>query len=583
MLAVLALVVLLTKPSVTFFLVGVAYVASGPIEAYWRWRTGRPLVPARRDPPRPTREAPPMSDDKRIRIFDTTLRDGEQSPGCSMNLSEKLVLARQLAKLGVDVIEAGFAIASEGDFEAVKAIAAELGGVSIASLARTSREDIERAARALERAKRPRIHTFIATSDIHLQHKLKMGREQVLEEVDRAVRQARGYVGDVEFSAEDATRSSWDYLVQVFGAAVKAGATTLNVPDTVGYTTPVEYHELIRYLRAHVPGADGVIFSLHCHNDLGLAVANSLAAIQAGARQVECTVNGIGERAGNTAMEEVVMALKTRPDVFGGLDTGIRTTEIYPTSRLLSSIIGIPVQPNKAIVGDNAFAHEAGIHQHGVLQAAITYEIMTPQSIGRPSNELVLGKHSGRHAFKDRLQRARLRARRRGLPARLQALQGPRGQEEEHLQRGPRVDRGGLGDRRGGPLPARQPGGAERHLRDAERDGRAAGGRRVEEGHRAGRRPGGRGVPRDQRAQRHEVRAGAVPGEGHHRRHGRAGRGDRHDLRGRPARDRPRRAHRHPRGLRARLRERDQQARVAAEAARPGRAAEGSERAWKRY
>jgi 2-isopropylmalate synthase len=345
-----------------------------------------------------------MSDDKRIRIFDTTLRDGEQSPGCSMNLAEKLVLARQLAKLGVDVIEAGFAIASEGDFEAVKAIAAELEGVSVASLARTSQADVEKAARALERARRPRIHTFIATSDIHLQHKLKMGREQVLEEVDRAVRQARSYVDDVEFSAEDATRSDWDYLVQVFGIAVKAGARTLNVPDTVGYTTPVEYHELIRYLRAHVPGAEDVIFSLHCHNDLGLAVANSLAAIQAGARQVECTVNGIGERAGNTAMEEVVMALKTRPDVFGGLDTGVRTTEIYPTSRLLASIIGVPVQPNKAIVGDNAFAHEAGIHQHGVLQAAITYEIMTPQSIGRPSNELVLGKHSGRHAFKDRLR-----------------------------------------------------------------------------------------------------------------------------------------------------------------------------------
>ncbi len=344
-----------------------------------------------------------MSDD-RIRIFDTTLRDGEQSPGCSMNLSEKLVLARQLAKLGVDVIEAGFAIASEGDFEAVRAVARELGAdVTVASLARTSREDVERAARALERAKRPRIHTFIATSDIHLQHKLKMGREQVLEEVDRAVRQARGYVEDVEFSAEDATRSDWDYLVQVFGAAVRAGATTLNVPDTVGYTTPVEYHELIRYLRAHVRDAEHVIFSLHCHNDLGLAVANSLAAIQAGARQVECTVNGIGERAGNTAMEEVVMALKTRRDAFGGLDTRIRTTEIYPTSRLLASIIGVPVQPNKAIVGDNAFAHEAGIHQHGVLQAAITYEIMTPQSIGRPSNELVLGKHSGRHAFKDRL------------------------------------------------------------------------------------------------------------------------------------------------------------------------------------
>ncbi len=343
-----------------------------------------------------------MSDD-RIRIFDTTLRDGEQAPGCSMNLQEKVTLARQLERLGVDIIEAGFAIASEGDYESVRAVAEALENTSVASLARTGEADIERAGRALEKAKRPRIHTFIATSDIHLEHKLKMGREQVLEEVDRAVRQARGYTDDVEFSAEDATRSDWDYLVQVFTAAVKAGATTLNVPDTVGYTTPVEYHELIRYLREHIPGAENLIFSLHCHNDLGLAVANSLAAIQAGARQVECTVNGIGERAGNTAMEEVVMALKTRPDAFDRLDTRIVTTEIYPTSRMLSSIIGIPVQPNKAIVGDNAFAHEAGIHQDGVLKAAITYEIMTPQSIGRPSNELVLGKHSGRHAFKDRL------------------------------------------------------------------------------------------------------------------------------------------------------------------------------------
>ncbi len=345
-----------------------------------------------------------MSDDRHIRIFDTTLRDGEQAPGCSMNLAEKLTLARQLERLGVDVIEAGFAIASAGDFESVRAVAEALENTKVASLARTASADIERAGQALERARHPRIHTFIATSDIHLQHKLRMGREQVLEEVDRAVRQALQYTDDVEFSAEDATRTDWDYLVQVFTTAMKAGARTLNVPDTVGYTTPVEYHDLIRYLREHIPGSEEVIFSLHCHNDLGLAVANSLAAIQAGARQVECTVNGIGERAGNTAMEEVVMALKTRSDAFEGLDTRIRTTEIYPTSRLLSSIIGVPVQPNKAIVGDNAFAHEAGIHQDGVLKAAITYEIMTPQSIGRPSNELVLGKHSGRHAFRERLR-----------------------------------------------------------------------------------------------------------------------------------------------------------------------------------
>ncbi len=338
-----------------------------------------------------------------FRIFDTTLRDGEQSPGCSMNLQEKLTLGRQLERLGVDVIEAGFPIASEGDFESVRAIATEIRDTSICGLARTGREDIERAAQALEGAARPRIHTFIATSDIHMEHKLRMGREQVLAEVDRSVRQARGYCDDVEFSAEDATRSDHDFLVEVFTTAIEAGAKTLNVPDTVGYTQPEEYSSLMRYLREQIPGADGVVFSVHCHNDLGLAVSNSLAAVVAGARQVECTVNGIGERAGNTSMEEVVMAVKTRRDVYGGLDTRIRTREIYSSSRILASIIGVPVQPNKAIVGDNAFAHEAGIHQDGVLKAPITYEIMTPQSIGRSSNELVLGKHSGRHAFRDRL------------------------------------------------------------------------------------------------------------------------------------------------------------------------------------
>ncbi|HPG25496.1 MAG TPA: 2-isopropylmalate synthase [Myxococcota bacterium] len=341
--------------------------------------------------------------DERILVFDTTLRDGEQSPGCSMNLHEKLSLARQLERLGVDVIEAGFPIASEGDFEAVQAIAKELERASVCGLARTGRLDVERAGQAVESARKPRIHTFIATSDIHLEHKLRMGREQVLAEVDRAVRQARGYVDDVEFSAEDATRSDRDYLVEVFSTAVAAGARTLNVPDTVGYTTPTEYGELIRYLRERVAGAADVVFSVHCHNDLGLAVANSLAAVRAGARQVECTVNGIGERAGNASLEEVVMAMTTRRDQFPGLHTAIDTREIYPASRLLSSITGVQVQPNKAIVGDNAFAHEAGIHQDGVLKAAITYEIMTPGSIGRASNELVLGKHSGRHAFRDRL------------------------------------------------------------------------------------------------------------------------------------------------------------------------------------
>ncbi|MBY0399885.1 2-isopropylmalate synthase [Myxococcota bacterium] len=352
----------------------------------------------------PSNGVVPIPGTDSIRIFDTTLRDGEQSPGCSMNLHEKLAIARQLEKLGVDVIEAGFPIASDGDFEAVQAIAKEIEGAIICGLARTGQKDVERAIQAVEAARRPRIHTFIATSDIHLKHKLRMSRDQVLAEVDRAVRQARAAIADVEFSAEDATRSDRDFLVEVFGVAVRAGATTLNVPDTVGYTTPGEYADLIRFLRERVEGADRVIFSVHCHDDLGLAVANSLAALQAGARQVECTVNGIGERAGNTSLEEVVMAIKTRAEVFAGLDTRILTQEIYPSSRLLSSITGVQVQPNKAIVGDNAFAHEAGIHQDGVLKAAITYEIMTPASIGRASNELVLGKHSGRHAFRDRLQ-----------------------------------------------------------------------------------------------------------------------------------------------------------------------------------
>jgi 2-isopropylmalate synthase len=341
---------------------------------------------------------------ERVLIFDTTLRDGEQSPGCSMNLNEKLALARQLERLGVDVIEAGFPIASPGDFESVQAIAREVRGTSICGLARTGEEDVTRALEALDGAAHPRLHTFIATSDIHLEHKLRMSREQVLAEVDRAVRQARAHCDDVEFSAEDATRSDWDYLVEVFTAAAAAGATTLNVPDTVGYTQPDEYARLITFLRERLPNADALTFSVHCHNDLGLAVSNSLAAVLAGARQVECTVNGIGERAGNTSLEEVVMAIHTRPDVYAGIETHVVTTEIYPASRLLASTIGVAVQPNKAIVGDNAFAHEAGIHQDGVLKAAITYEIMTPQSIGRPSNELVLGKHSGRHAFRDRLE-----------------------------------------------------------------------------------------------------------------------------------------------------------------------------------
>ncbi|HEV8204530.1 MAG TPA: 2-isopropylmalate synthase [Pyrinomonadaceae bacterium] len=334
----------------------------------------------------------------RVSIFDTTLRDGEQSPGCSMNLTEKVRMAQKLQDLGVDIIEAGFPIASEGDFAAVRAVAAQCRNVKVAALCRTSELDVARAADALKYAANPRIHTFCATSDIHLEHKLKKTRTEVIEMTRAAVSQARNYSDDVEFSAEDATRSDIDYLCEVLDAAVEAGASVLNVPDTVGYTTPMEYTHLVQQVRERVVRDRDVIISVHCHNDLGLAVANSLAAIEAGARQVECTINGIGERAGNASLEEIVMALRVRADRLP-FETGIDTTELYPTSQMLSSIVGFDVQPNKAIVGRNAFAHEAGIHQHGVINNPLCYEIMTPESVGVPANSLVLGKHSGRHAL----------------------------------------------------------------------------------------------------------------------------------------------------------------------------------------
>src|SRR5215471_1265176 len=330
----------------------------------------------------------------RVRIFDTTLRDGEQSPGATMNVEEKLAIARQLEELGVDVIEAGFAASSEGDFESVRAVAGAVAAPVVLSLARTKESDIVRAARAVEKAKRPGMHVFIATSDIHLQHKLMMSRQQVLEAAGWAVDLARKYVDHVEFSAEDASRSDRDYLASVFGEAVRAGATVCNVPDTTGYAIPEQLQSLFEFLRRTVPGGDRVRWSAHCHNDLGMAVANSLAAVRGGARQVECTINGIGERAGNTSLEEVVMAIATRSDYFG-LRTNIRTEQIYGASRLLSQVTGIAVPINKPIVGENAFAHEAGIHQDGVLKYKLTYEIMRPEKIGRPSNTLVLGKHSG--------------------------------------------------------------------------------------------------------------------------------------------------------------------------------------------
>ena len=337
----------------------------------------------------------------RVYIFDTTLRDGEQSPGCSMNTAEKLKMAAELVDLGVDILEAGFPIASEGDFEAVDAVSRQFPWVQVAGLARACTLDVERAAQALRRAKRARIHTFIATSDIHLKHKLRKSRQQVLDEAVAAVSLARNYTDDVEFSAEDATRTDRNYLEQVCTAVVEAGARTVNLPDTVGYSVPEEYGELIASIVALL--GDCAIVSVHCHDDLGLAVANSLAAVKAGARQVECTINGIGERAGNAALEEVVMALKTRHDRLP-FETKIHTEKLFKASQTLTQFITFGPQPNKAIVGENAFAHEAGIHQDGYLKERTTYEIMDPASVGVPESRIVLGKHSGRHALKKRAE-----------------------------------------------------------------------------------------------------------------------------------------------------------------------------------
>lgn len=339
----------------------------------------------------------------RVMIFDTTLRDGEQSPGIALDVGEKLEIAEQLARLGVDVIEAGFPIASDGDFEAVEAIARAVRGPVVAGLARTAFGDIDRAWEAVRHAERPRIHIFLATSKIHMEKKLRMSPEQVKAEAAASVARARGYTTDIEFSPEDGSRSDPDFLVEVLQIAVDAGATVLNIPDTVGYGVPEEYGRLIRYLIDHVKG--DYIVSTHCHDDLGLAVANSLAGVANGARQVECAVNGIGERAGNAALEEIVMAIRTRGDYFAGLETGVRTEELARTSRLVSRLTGYPVQYNKAVVGRNAFAHESGIHQHGVLSDRETYEIIDASSVGQEAAQIVLGKHSGRHAFADSLEK----------------------------------------------------------------------------------------------------------------------------------------------------------------------------------
>jgi 2-isopropylmalate synthase len=338
-----------------------------------------------------------------IFFFDTTLRDGEQSPGCSMTTPEKLRMAHALEALGVDIVEAGFAIASPGDFAAISSISREVRGPRIASLARARTEDIQAAARAVEGADRARIHVFLASSDIHLEHKLKIGRAEALKQVDAAIRLARTYVDDVEFSPEDATRSNHDFLCQMVAVAIDAGATVINLPDTVGYCVPNEYGALFHMLRERVPQVAGITLSSHCHDDLGMAVANSLAAVEAGVRQIECTINGIGERAGNAALEEVAAAMLVRRDKFPYVNSLVME-QLYPVSQLLSDLISFAPAPNKAVVGSNAFAHEAGIHQHGMLSHPLTYEIMTPASVGVPNNRMVLGKHSGRRALAHRLK-----------------------------------------------------------------------------------------------------------------------------------------------------------------------------------
>ena len=346
----------------------------------------------------------PSPNQNQIVFFDTTLRDGEQSPGCTMHHEEKLRLAHQIAALGVDVLEAGVAIASDGDFAAIRAVAREVRGPRIASLSRCKREDIEASARAVEPAPSNRIHIVLASSDLHLEHKLRITRDQALEQAAESVRLARSFTEDVEFSTEDGTRSDPEFLLKMITVAVQAGATTINIPDTVGYTTPEEYAAIFRLVKARVPGIDDIILSAHCHNDLGMAVANSLAGIEAGARQVECTINGIGERAGNAALEEIAAALMVRRDKFP-YTNNIVLSQIYPTSQMLAECIAFGCSPNKAVVGANAFAHESGIHQHGMMANPLAYEIMTPESVGAGHTKLVLGKHSGRRALADRLEK----------------------------------------------------------------------------------------------------------------------------------------------------------------------------------
>ena len=403
----------------------------------------------------------------RVIIFDTTLRDGEQCPGATMTFEEKLEVADMLDALGVDVIEAGFPIASEGDFEAVSAIARRVKRASVAGLARAAFKDIDRCGEAVKHAQRPRIHTFISTSPLHMKYKLQKEPQEVLDMVVAQVSRARNHVADVEWSAEDGTRTEMDFLCRTVEAAIKAGATTINIPDTVGYTTPEEYAHIFRTVRERVPNSDKAIFSVHCHNDLGLAVANTLAGLSGGARQIECTINGIGERAGNASLEEVVMALRTRADVLPYFNN-IETTMLTRASKLVSAVTSFPVQYNKAIVGRNAFAHESGIHQDGMLKNAQTYEIMTPESVGVSKTSLVMGKHSGRNAFRSKLKEMGYELGENALQDAFKPFQGARRQEEDHLRRGHR----GAGRRRDGRWRAYPGRGADG---DRRNDGAADG------------------------------------------------------------------------------------------------------------
>ncbi len=494
-----------------------------------------------------------VAEQNRVHIFDTTLRDGEQSPGISLNTQEKVEIAQQLARLGVDVIEAGFPITSPGDFEAVQEISRNVEGPVICGLSRTHKADIDAAWNAIKDSARPRIHTFISTSDIHIEHQLQTTREDVKGQAKAAVALARSYTDDVEFSPMDATRADVEFTAEVCAIAVAEGATVVNIPDTVGYTTPAEYTAYFERLYELVPGLEEVVVSVHCHDDLGMAVANSFAGLLAGARQVECAINGIGERAGNCSLEEIVMLLRTRRDEHG-LDTAVDARELARTSRMVSRLTGYSVPPNKAVVGRNAFAHESGIHQDGVLKERSTYEIMDATEVGLESNSIVLGKHSGRHALQDALQQLGFKVEGGAQPG-FQALQGDRGQEEAGDRARPRGDRlrrnagalRGLQPRlvRGrGRLPAPAEGDGER---DPAERGRVGGpGLR--------RRAGGRDLRCAQRGGGHRGRAGAIRGRGGHRWNGRPRRGNRLGARQRQARQRPGRGHRHPRGRRPCLR-----------------------------